>query len=232
MKKSFLLIALALALAGGARGAKSDSHFIDTPAADTTESRGFASTVRAFHDGGVLGYIDFGVLSRLSIGASWMLEHLIGTNDQTIKAMMPALQLKIRAYDGSETLPALAVGFDNQGFEFDREKNEYAQKARGLYAVLSGELFVPGLTLSAGGNFHVDGFKLLGEAAGFAGASMNVYDKIAFILEYDNIRTIKKSRLNGAMRLYLSDSVSVDLGVREFNNKADRIAQIKYTARL
>ncbi len=208
--------------------AHSDTYLLDTPTAESLPARTFGLTSRVFSGGGVLTYFDFGVLNRLSIGASITLEHLIGTNDEHIKILIPALQLKYRVYDGGEIMPAVAFGFDNQGFKYDHHEDEYEEKGKGIYMALTKEVFFTGFILNGGVNYTVNGFKF-DKFAGFAGASLSVAEGASLIFEWDNIRTFDESRLNGAARFYFTDNFSADVALRNFNNKAERIVQIKYT---
>ncbi len=231
MKKLLITALIFTALPLGAFALRSDVELLDTPTAEVLPHNSFATNVRLFKDGGVLGYVNFGIINRLSIGASLTVEHLIGTNDEHVKLVVPAMQIKVRAFDGSEHLPALSFGFDNQGYYFDRDEDSYAQNGRGLYAVASKELFFQGLLISGGLNYNIDGFRFQ-HLAGFVGASYNLDDILAVILEYDNIRRINDNRLNAAIRFYLSDNFALDVAMRNFNNKAERVAQLKYQVAL
>lgn len=205
----------------------SDTYLLDTPTAESMPARTFGITSRIFSGGGVLTYFDFGVLNRLSIGTAITLEHLIGTNDEHVKVLVPSLQLKYRVYDGGEILPAVALGFDNQGFKYNHQEEEYEEKGKGIYMALTKEVFFTGFNLNGGLNYTVNGFKF-DKFAGFAGASLAVVEWISLLFEWDNIRTFDESRMSAAARFYLTDNFSADIAVRNFNNKAERIAQIKY----
>lgn len=230
-KVSFLILLSVILLPLNAYAVRSDTFLIDTPSAEVMPVRTLGITTRVFKDGGVLAYFDFSVLSRLSIGASGTFEHLIGNNDETIKVLVPALQLKYRFYDGSDILPALAVGFDNQGFVYDHDEDEYTQKARGVYLAASKEVLFPGLVVSPGMNVTVEGFEFY-KLAGFISASYNIKDIVSFMFEWDAVRGLKQSRLNGGVRFYLSNNFALDFALRDFNHKAERIMQLRYNLSL
>jgi hypothetical protein len=232
MKKAAALATIAILLLPAVCFAvRSDTYFIDMPTAEVLPVRTLGINARMFSGGGVLTYFDFSALGRFTIGASEMIEHLIGTNDEDIKPLVPALQLKFRFYDGSDALPALAIGFDNQGFAYDHDEDEYSQKARGLYLVASKEVLIPGLIFNPGLNVEAEGFEFY-KLAGFAGASYNIKDVVSLLFEWDAIRGIKESRLNAAVRVYLYNNFSIDFSLRDFNHKAERAGQLKYSVSL
>ncbi|MDR0734503.1 MAG: hypothetical protein LBG16_02170 [Elusimicrobiota bacterium] len=210
---------------------KSDAYFIDAPSPEVLPARSLGVNARAFSGGGLLAYFDFAVTGRFSVGISETFEHLVGTNDQKIKLLVPALQAKFRIYDGNEEWPALAIGFDNQGFLYDHETKEYTQKARGLYLNAAKEVLIPGLVFAPGVNITVEGFEF-DKLAAFAAASYNIMDAAALLLEWDNIRALGQSRLNGGLRVYLYEGFNIDFALRDFNNKAERILQLKYVINL
>ncbi|MDR1123188.1 MAG: hypothetical protein LBL61_00950 [Elusimicrobiota bacterium] len=229
-KTKILLFAFLLAPCFAA-AMKSDTYFIDAPSPEVLPARSFGLNARAFGGGGLLAYFDFAVSSQFSVGISETFEHLIGTNDEEIKLLVPALQAKFRLYDGNEEWPAFALGFDNQGFLYDHDEKEYTQKARGLYLSAAKEVFIPGLIFAPGVNITVEGFEF-DKLSAFAAASYNIMDAAALLLEWDNIRAVKESRVNGGLRVYLYEGFNIDFALRNFNNKAERVLQLKYVINL
>ena len=94
----------------------------------------------------------FGVFPRLSIGFGLDTEKLIGS--QNVDVSRPTLSVKLRIYDSERQLPALAIGFDGQGYFYDDQTDEYRQRERGLFLVSSSEIFVPDLSLHGGLNIY------------------------------------------------------------------------------
>ncbi|MDR1684500.1 MAG: hypothetical protein LBR90_03460 [Elusimicrobiota bacterium] len=226
--KRLLLAAAVFILALPAVAAQADTYLIDAPTAEVMPVRTLGVNARAYRGGGLLTSFDFAVVNRFSLGASIAAEHLIGTNEQSIKVLVPSLQARVRFFDGGDILPALAAGFDNQGFFYDKEQDEYLHKGKGFYLVAGKEIFAPGLVLTPGVNVSAQGFEFY-EFGGFVGAALNVRDIVNIMLEWDNIRSVKTSRLNGGLRFYLLDNFAMDFAVRNFNHKAERVAQLRYT---
>ncbi|MBI4051108.1 MAG: hypothetical protein HY400_01235 [Elusimicrobia bacterium] len=207
---------------------------IDIPTAGSVDYGGFASRTRFFSGGGVLTYLSFGVFQRLNLGASLNADRLIGSSSP-INFSRPEIQVKLRFYDGDRYLPALAIGYDGQGYFYDRNSKRYMERSRGLYVVGSLELGLPGLLVHPGLNisdFDTD------DIFGFVGASWTIQDKVSLLAEYDNIRNTGDSRLNAGLRIHVTPFFNLDFAVREigkgktFSNgtpqKAERIVQLKY----
>lgn len=202
-------------------------YLIDTPTAKVTPVRTFTSTSRIFSEGGLVNFFTFTPLDRFSIGTAITLEHIVGTNDEDIKVLPPSLQLKFQLFDGTEILPIVALGFDNQGFYYDHDKDKYLQLAKGLYLAGSQEVFFKDLMASYGLNITTDGFEF-DKLHGFVSLNYAITEYLDLMAEWDNIRSMKKSRVNTGLRIYIGEFFALDLAVRNCNNKAERILQIKY----
>lgn len=212
-----------------------DTELIDVPTAAVLDQGGFSSRTRFFNRGGVLEWLNFGVYPRVNIGASFNFDKLIGS-ESPVHLTRPELQLKLRFYDGDRTLPALALGFDGQGFLYNREEGRYNQRQRGLYLMGTQEIGLPGLQAHAGTNISdFDGSFVFG----FLALNYNIEDKVKLMAEWDNIRNYVDSRVNLGMRVYLTRAFSVEFSGRGIGHggwysdgvhrTAERVAQFKYT---
>lgn len=226
LKRVFLILTL-LFFAGLTQAAKLAQYLIDTPTAKVASVKTFSTTNRIFSNGGLLSYFTFTPLERFSIGTGLTFEHLVGTSEEDIKVLIPSLQLKFQFFDGTETWPMLALGFDNQGFYYDHDKEEYLQKAKGLYLATTQEMFFTGLILDYGLNITTDGFEF-DKLYGYTAINYSLLDWLQLITEWDNIRSIKDSRVNSGLRIYVADFFALDFALRNFNHKAERILQLKY----
>ncbi|MCX5786831.1 MAG: hypothetical protein NTX59_14205 [Elusimicrobia bacterium] len=247
--KKIKLAALALAALfmsvsrAGAEKSKSedmvlpDTELIDAPTAGILDQYGFMLKTRFYSDGGVLGQLNFGVQERLNLGVSMTVDRLIGS-DSSVKMRKPEIRVKFRFYDGGYYIPAFAVGYEGQGYYYDQVSKKYLEKGKGLYLAGSKEIGVP--NLMAHGGFNISDFDK-NYVLGFIGASYTLEDKIAFLLEYDNLfHSPDPSRLNVGTRIYITPYFQLDLAVRElgkngsFSNggprKPERIVQMRYSA--
>ena len=227
MSKKLLSILPFLLFASYLNAARVEEYLIDIPTAKVAPIKTFTSTSRIFSDGGLVNFFTFTPLDRFSIGTGVTLEHIVGTNEESIKVLPPSLQLKFQLYDGSETLPMIALGFNNQGFYYDHDKDKYLQPAKGLYLVGSQEVFISGLMTSYGLNVTTDGFEF-DKLHTFLSLNYNITDYFDFMAEWDNIRSLKTSRVNLGLRVFIAEFFALDFAVRNCNNKAERILQLKY----
>jgi len=213
-----------------------DTDLIDQPTAGILEYYGFTARTRFFSGGGVLGNLAFGVLPRLNLGVSMSVDHLIG-NTTPIRLIRPEIQVKYRFYDGGQYIPALALGYDGQGYYYDKSSKKHLEKGRGLYLNGSQEIGIPGFFIHPG--FNVSDFDSSG-IFGFVGISYTMEDKASLMLEWDNINKINYSRFNTGLRIHVTPFFSLDLAVREmfrkgvFDNglqrRPERVVQLRYVS--
>jgi len=212
-----------------------DTELIDVPTAGVLDYGGYSSRTRFFSNGGVLEWLDFGVFQKLNLGASLNVDKLVGTGTP-VQVTRPELQVKYRFYDGDQIIPAAAVGYDGQGYLYNRPAQAYNQRQRGLYLVGSQEIGVPGLQAHAG--INISDFNS-GAVYGEMAASYDIEDKVLLMAEWDSIHNVVDSRLNAGLRVYVTPAFNMDFDVRcigqggNFPNGVsrgpERIAMFKYT---
>ncbi|MBI4349766.1 MAG: hypothetical protein HY553_23215 [Elusimicrobia bacterium] len=212
-----------------------DTDLIDIPTAAILDYGGYSSRTRFFSNGGVMEWLGFGVFQRLNIGASMNVDRLIGTASP-VQLTRPDLQVKLRFFDGDRIIPAAVVGFDGQGYLYNRPDKRYNQRQRGFYVAGSQEVGVPGLHANAGMNISDFNSNAI---FGFMGADYNIRDKVLLMWEWDNIADIDESRINMGFRTYVTPSFHLDFAVRgvgqggSFSNGvsrgAERVVNFKYT---
>jgi hypothetical protein len=227
MKRTLLLLLSIASLTGAPlRAAAPLTWLIDSPTAETVDHYGYNVGFRLYSGGGVLTKTSFGVFPRLNVGFGLDAEQFVGS--QTVDMNPPTLNVKFRFFDGKRHMPALALGYDGQGYFFDEPTDEYLQREKGLYLAGSGEVLVPKLTLHGGLNiydFSED------ELYGFAAANYIYEDMIGLTFEADNLRVARESRLNAGIRYYVTPSLGVDVAGRDLfaaGRKAERVVLINY----
>jgi hypothetical protein len=203
---------------------------IDSPTAGIYDYGAYDINFRLFSGGSMLSRMNFGVFKIVNLGFGWELQQLTG--NQNITVAPPTLNLKLRPYPGGIILPALAIGYDGQGYYFNADSNEFGQKARGVYVVLTRELLIPGFELSTGANMN--DFKS-DVVYGFANLNINLENVFVIMAEYDNIHYGPENRLNGGFRFALTDDLSIDLAGRDLTGTGplakERLIRIYYTGR-
>jgi len=212
-----------------------DTELIDIPTAALADYGALSTRTRFFSNGGVLEWLSFGVHQRFNIGASLNVDKFIGSTSP-VQVTKPDLQVKFRLYDGTAVLPALAVGFDNQGYLYNRVDHLYNQRDRGVYIVGSQEVIIPGFQIHGGINIPDFNDNPL---FGFMAADYNIKDRVLLMTEWDNINNFVDSRVNMGIRAYITPTVSVDFAARGVGQGGhyddgtsrgpERVVMFKYT---
>lgn len=235
---ALLLLAAAPALAGKDKGegvVLPDVELIDVPTAGILDYYGFMVKTRAYSGGGVIGGLNFGVQERLNLGASMAVDKFIGS-EAGVKMRRPEIQVKFRFFDGGYYIPALALGYDGQGYYYNPDAKKYLEKGKGLYLVGSKEVGMPGLALHGG--FNVPDFDN-NYLFGFLALNYTLEDKVAFMFEYDSMfHSDDPSRFNAGIRSYITPYFQLDVALREIGRsgefangwprKSERIVQLRY----
>ncbi len=212
-----------------------ETDLIDTPTAAVLDYGGYASQTRAYAAGGVLEYASFGVYPRIGLGASMSVDGLIG-NDRSVRVRAPQLQVKYRFFDGDRYIPAFALGFDGQGFDYSQTEKIYHNRQRGFYVVGTQELGLAGLQVHP--SFNISDFNS-NSIFGSVPVSYNIKDKATVMFEWDNIGRINDSRVNSGLRVHLTPGLHIDFAVRGIGKGGwypdgaprgpERVIQMKYT---
>lgn len=235
----FLLISIGTFLYCEDAESKSDSfsktpktvEIIDVPTADVVEYKSFKLSFRMHGSGGIIPKMVFGVFNPINIGMSWAIDNLIGTGQNEIDTQPPAIFFKARIYAGGMIIPAVAIGFDGQGYgEYNDDTDKYQYREKGIFLTLTREFFIPGLETSFGCNIYdFDDEGLFG----FAGFSYGIEDKIIFLGEYDNISAAPENRANLGVKILITDNVDVGVAGRNLfkGPESERIAIIKYNGK-
>ncbi|MBI4387199.1 MAG: hypothetical protein HY551_07440 [Elusimicrobia bacterium] len=212
-----------------------DIELVDLPTAGVLDYGGYSARTRFYSNGGVVGWANFGIFQRLNIGTSLNVDKLIGTGTP-VQITRPDLQVKFRFYDGDRVIPAFAIGFDGQGYLYNRQDLKYNQRQRGLYVIGSQEIGLPGLQAHGGANISDFNSNAI---FGAMGLSVNIEDRVLLMAEWDNIQNYVDSRFNSGIRFYISPAFHLDFAVRGIGQSGDypngvsrgpeRVAMFKYT---
>ena len=130
-----LILCLCIAVGPAAADRAELTSLVDSPTAGLVNKGHYAVNVRLFVDGGAVGRLHVGVLKRLSVGASFGGERLIGT-DAVAWYPRVAVAARCRIIEEGYTWPALLLGFDSQGIG-PYQDQRYQVKSKGIYLVLS-----------------------------------------------------------------------------------------------
>lgn len=205
---------------------------IDIPTAYAVDHYGYNVSFRFASEGAVQNKTTFGVLPRLNIGFGLDGEHIIGTGDARLNT--PTINVKFQIVKPETKFPALALGFDGQGYHYDKDEDEYAQREKGLYLVGTGHIFVPELALHVGGDIF--DFDEHNSVRAFSGLTYTYETMFSLLFEYDNIDMYKERRINYGAKLFITPVFTVDLLGRNVpkyvgseSRETERVVRLNYS---
>jgi len=237
-KKPFpliLLVGLVITCLSGIYSVSSAAEvvdLIDTPTPQITEQGGYNVNFRFYsleskggsNISGLLVGLFFGVLEHMNLGVYLDTENMIGNDD--IKLRRPRLFVKFYLFSGTEHLPAISVGYDDQGYG-EYSDGKYEQRERGFFIVLCKENFLPNLEVCTGVNgYDFDRFRV----RGFISLFSKMYENIIPMLEFDNLGGGKQNRINIGIRYFITPNLNVEIDGRDIahSHGFDRIFRIGY----
>jgi hypothetical protein len=187
-----LLIGLANVLAAqgyaGDRATVEPAMLIDKPTAGLLKRGSFAVSSEFFERGGLLLEMSVGIFDPLTFGISYGGTDIIGSNRTTMNPL-PGVQAKLRIFNESSLMPAIAFGFDSQGkgpyLEADTLKR-YTIKSPGVFAVASKNYaFLGNFSVHGGLNISTERRDGDSDLNMFVGAEKSFGDEISLLFEYD-----------------------------------------------
>jgi hypothetical protein len=207
---------------------------VDLPTAGVLPRGAFRVETDVYADGGVLLSLAVGLPLGLNVGISYGGANIIGSDDPVMNPDLAA-NVKARIIGESMVLPAIAVGFDSQGYgEFLKDKEKYGErryifKSRGVYAVASKnwELVGP-LSLHGGLSYSLEDEKD-NDPTVFIGLLKSLGKALDFSLEYDFAYNDNEGEceiienrgyLNAAVVWHVNENLSVAVKVRDIATKS------------
>ena len=149
-----LILTLLVFLNGNLYGQGRIAEVIDTPTANPVDFGSYSLSFRFYEGGSILTRLFYGMIMRdLTLGLSFDAENVAGSG--RISPRRPFLYVKMPLYGGGRVLPAVSLGYDEQGFgRYDSDTESYQYKPLGFFLVFTGSGIAPGL--SAGGGVNAD----------------------------------------------------------------------------
>lgn len=200
----FLLI-LSISLLGQDLSLVEPTYLIDTPTAGTLWRGSFQTEIRAYSNGGLLGSIDVGISDRLMLGLSYGATNLIGTGDVDGNPQ-PGVHLRYRMFEEDLAIPALAIGYDSQGYGTYIDSTErYSEKSTGIFVSASKNfLFLGTFGLHGGVNYSLENKDGDKDINLFCGFDKSINPELLLITEYDFALNDNNSKSLGAGNGYLN----------------------------
>jgi hypothetical protein len=160
-------------------------QMVDMPTAGTLNRAQYAVNLRMQPVGGLLFGFSFGLMDRLNFGFSYGGDNVIGYGSINWNPQ-PGFQIKYRIFDESYYGPAIALGFDNQGFGYWAD-SRYFLKSRGFYAAASKNYkFLGTLAFHGGASYSLEErHGSDNEVDFFAGLEKSLNPELWMVAEYD-----------------------------------------------
>lgn len=253
MKKSLILFSLLYLLVAknilsqGTSGTDAKFEYrslIDVQTAGILE-KGYAGvTLDVMPLGVVISKIEVGVYNNFSFGISYGGSNIIGQG-KIDWYKLPAVNIRLRIVNETESYPAITLGFDSQGKgTYDRNLERYQIKSPGFFAAASKNFeFFGYLSLHGVVNYSLereDNDKDLNLAFGF---EKTLGNKISIVGEYDFAVNDNTGRalgegngyLNLGLRWSVEDGFTLGINLRDLldnkkftSSKADRGIFVEY----
>jgi hypothetical protein len=214
---------------------------IDAPTAGMLPEGSFTLDLDFYQRGGLLCGLTFGLLQRFTVGLSYGGSSLIGS-DKPDWNKTPGINLKVRLFEESEELPAIALGFDSQGRDgYLRSLDRYLIKSPGFFAVASRNYaWLGDMSFHGGVNYSLERGDDDADVTAFFGAEKSIGTSIAISGEYNlatndsDHRAIGKGRgyMNFAIRWSSGGGLTLGLNIKDVLRNVRGVEAINRTIRL
>jgi hypothetical protein len=171
----------------GTDGGAEPRFLVDAPTAGMLGSGTLAFDIDFFQNGGLLVAMNYGILSRFSLGISYGGSNLIGDGTAQFNPV-PGFNAKVRPFEEGVSFPAIVLGFDSQGREEHIDSlDRYTIQSKGLYIAASKNFTMAGFfSIHGGANYSLEGPQDDREVAFFVGAEKTIGSAISAVLEYNS----------------------------------------------
>lgn len=214
---------------------------VDCPTAGLLPRGSFDVDMRLFPEGGVLGTISVGLTDRLLLGVSYGGEKII-SEESVHWFPQVGVSIKYRLIEESYAMPALALGFDSQGYGAYVENDSISRfevKSKGFYWVASKNYKVLGTPMGfhAGVNYSLEDEDGDDDPNLFVGVDKGLNEEVTLMGEYDfafndNKKLANFGKGNGyldlGVRLSFGNQLSLEI---DLMNLAENRKEVDYMAR-
>ncbi|MBC8465397.1 hypothetical protein H8D57_00065 [bacterium] len=202
---------------------------IDCPTAGGPGFHNYDFNMRLFEEGSILLGINVGIFKRFNLGVFYGGSNIIGFGKPEWNPQ-PGVMVQFRIVNESTAFPAVALGFNNQGYGlYDKENERYKIKPKGFYAV-TGKYFAFEKAGDYGLHFGINQNPISDEDGRldlWAAVDYNPFQPIVLIIEYSaaiNDHGRKDSFSDGAgyfntgIRWSFAERLAVDIHFRDIFN--------------
>lgn len=213
MGKTWIIALISLLFWSNISGAQDiqPRKLVDCPTAGLLPKGSFDLEVRAYSGGGLLAKASVGLTDRLAMGLSFGGGNIIGAGKITWNPR-PEAQIKYRLFEESPLWPAVAIGFDSQGYgSYSDSSERYEIKSKGVYGVLSKNYHLGGRPLGLHFGVYYSFEKKDGDddPSFFLGLDKGLNEELSLVAEYD--LALNDDRQNG---VFGTGNGYLNLGIR------------------
>ncbi len=217
-------------------------NLVDVPTAGILQKGEASIETKLYRGDGILLGAEVGLFPRFMFGVSFGGESIVG-NMKPEWHKRAEVSAKLRIFDESAKMPAIALGFDSQGHgKYDSKNERYDLKSKGLFVVTSRNfLFMGNLGVHGGLNYSLESTDD-NDLNFFLGFDKALGEMITFVSEYDfalNDDANNESRnnsgyLNIGLNIRFLDSLILKVNANDlFENEkittgADRSIIVQY----
>jgi hypothetical protein len=209
-------------------------RMVDAPTAGTLRKGTFDTELRAYPDGGVLAILQIGLTTRWTVGLGYGGTDIISATDPEWNPRMNFIT-KLRLVEETMMMPAIAVGFEEQGFgRWIDSLDRYETKAKGFFVVASkgyrsGSVIT---SLHGGMNLAPESNDKDNDISFFMGADMQFENNFGIVFDYDlGLNDDKRplglgegnGYLNAGIRWMMMNRIFMEANVKDLlSNRVDQ----------
>lgn len=225
-KHGFVFLTVLLLTSSGLFGQTiTPVRLVDAPTAGLLPDKTLELETNLFDEGGIVQTIKFGIVDLINIGCSYGGTSLIGAGRVSWQPHV-SVQARVRIVEETMSFPALAIGFDSQGFgpfAKGHNLNRFRAKSRGAYIVLSRNYSLLGdLGLHGGVNYSLESDDGDDDPSFWVGIDKNIWKKLEICSEYDfamndnenSSMTSKRGYLNAAVRWRFNSGFMFEVDIK------------------
>lgn len=162
-------------------------RLVDAPTAGTLRKGTFDTELRAYPNGGILGILQIGLSDQWMVGLGYGGTDIISSTDPEWNPRINFIT-KLQLVGETESMPAFAVGFEEQGYgAWVDSLDRYQNKSKGLFVVASKGYKGRGVisSIHGGANYSTNADDDDRDINFFFGADMRFDNNFGFVAEYD-----------------------------------------------
>ncbi|NLB35600.1 MAG: hypothetical protein GX817_07340 [Elusimicrobia bacterium] len=202
---------------------------IDTPTASSVEFGSYDFSVRFYDGGSLLARLFYGIImDNLTLGLSFDAGGFVGTGNVSMRR--PYLYVKFPLYSGKGLIPAICLGFDEQGRgAYDEDSEKYKFAPMGFYLAMTSMGVLPGLNL--GGGINSDYSQKPETLKGFLNLDFTLGPEFMLLGEVNSIG--HNAYVNAGFRYLLTSDISFEISLRDIGSgsETERILMGSYRSR-